>query len=158
MLDKDEKFYIGTTRFTTSTYAENKAWRDKHNWRGCIYGLNKKMPKTVPYMALVYVIEMNNDTNQIEGIGLVRNFINQDYKTCIYTSDRNYNRCIYNSAYRKDITEIKQKKVIELLEHILFYGSGHYKRGQGITTVSWLRLTDEMKLVLKTFFQNLFTN
>ena len=41
MLDKDEKFYIGTTRFTTSTYAENKAWRDKHNWRGCIYGLNK---------------------------------------------------------------------------------------------------------------------
>ena len=54
-----------------------------------IYGLNKKMPKTVPYMALVYVIEMNNDTNQIEGIGLVRNFINQDYKTCIYTSDRN---------------------------------------------------------------------
>ena len=34
VIDKDEKFYIGTTRFTTSTYAENKAWRDKHNWRG----------------------------------------------------------------------------------------------------------------------------
>ena len=71
MIDEDEKFYIGTTRFTTSTYAENKEWRDKHNWRGCIYGLNKKMPKTVPYMALVYVIEMNNDTNEIMGIGSV---------------------------------------------------------------------------------------
>ena len=56
MIDKDEKFYIGTTRFTTSTYAENKEWRDNHNWKGCIYGLNKKMPRTVPYMALVYVI------------------------------------------------------------------------------------------------------
>lgn len=45
MIDKDEKFYIGTTRFTTSTYAENKEWRDNHNWKGCIYGLNKKNAK-----------------------------------------------------------------------------------------------------------------
>jgi len=158
MIDKDEKFYIGTTRFTTSTYAENKEWRDNHNWKGCIYGLNKKIPRTVPYMALVYVIEMNNDTNQIEGIGLIRNYINQDYKTCVYKSDRNYNRCIYNSAYRIDITEIKQKKVIELLEQILFYGSGHYKRGQGITTISWLRFNDLVKKILKVFFQGLFSN
>ena len=156
MVDKDEKFYIGTTRFTTSTFNENKQWRDKHEWRGCIYGLNKKMPQTVPYMALVFVIEMNNDTNSIEGIGVIRNYINRDYKTCVYKSDRNYNRYIYNSAYRKDISEIKNKKVIDILELILFYGSGHYKRGQGITTINWNRFDDKTKLVMKHFFHSLF--
>ena len=156
MVDKDEKFYIGTTRFTTSTFNENKQWRDKHEWRGCIYGLNKKMPQTVPYMALVYVIEMNNDTNSIEGIGVIRNYINRDYKTCVYKSDRNYNRYIYNSAFRKDISQIRNKKVIDILELILFYGSGHYKRGQGITTINWNRFDDKTKLVMNHFFLSLF--
>ena len=45
-------------------------------WKGCVYGCNKKMPLAVPHLALVYVIEMNNDTNKIMGIGLVRNYIN----------------------------------------------------------------------------------
>jgi hypothetical protein len=156
MVDKDEKFYIGTTRFTNSTYSENMEWRQKHNWKGCIYGVNKKMPRTVPYMALVFVVEMNNDTNKIEGVGLVRNYINSNYKTCVYKSDRNYNRYIYNSAYRKDISEITNKKVIEILELLLFYGARHYKRGQGITTINWNRLSDKAKLVLKHFFHSLF--
>lgn len=156
MVDINEKFYIGTTRFTNDTMKENKEWREKHNWNGCIYGLNKKMPSTVPYMALVFVLEMNNDTNKIEGIGVVRNFINSDYKTCVYKSDRNYNRYIYNSAYRKDISEIKNKKVIEILELMLFYGYKHYKRGQGITTINWSRFDDNGKRVMINFFHNLF--
>jgi hypothetical protein len=156
MVDKDEKFYIGTTRFTTATFAENTEWRKKHNWEGCIYGLNKKNPTTIPYMALVYVIEMNNDTNKIEGIGLIRNYINQDYKTCVYKSDRNYNRYIYNSIYRKNVTDIKYIKIIEMLELLLFKGSGHYKRGQGITTISWERFDDLGKKVIKSFFHKLF--
>ena len=55
MVDKYEKFYIGTIRFTNETFKENSEWRKKHKWKGCIYGLNKKMPTTVPYMALVFV-------------------------------------------------------------------------------------------------------
>ena len=157
MVDKNEKFYIGTTRFTTDTYAENRAWRKKHNWKGCIYGLNKKMPKIVPYMALVYVLEMNNDTNRIEGIGLIRNYINFDYKTCIY-SDRNYNRYIYNSAFWCDRTDISQKKVLEILERVVFYGSGHYKRGQGITTINWNKFDSLGTKLMKNFFGNLFLN
>ena len=47
MVDKYEKFYIGTTRFTNETFKENSDWRKKHKWKGCIYGLNKKMPTTV---------------------------------------------------------------------------------------------------------------
>ncbi len=138
MVDKDERFYIATTRFTNYTYNENLEWRERFKWKGCVYGLNKKMPLTIPHLAMVYVIEMNNDQNKIMGIGLVRNYINPKYKICIYKSDTNYNRYIYNSAYRKDRGEIN-KKMLEALELILFKGYGHYKRGQGITAIPWKR-------------------
>ena len=138
MVDKDERFYIATTRFTNYTYKENLDWRERFKWKGCVYGLNKKMPLTVPHLAMVYVIEMNNDQNKIMGIGLVRNYINPKYKICIYKSDTNYNRYIYNSAYRKDRNELNEK-FLEALEIILFKGYGHYKRGQGITVIPWKR-------------------
>jgi|UniRef100_A0A6C0C5F9 hypothetical protein len=154
MVDTSERFYIGTTRFTNNTYKENSDWRERFKWNGCIYGCNKKMPLTIPHLALVFVIEMNNDTNQIMGIGLVRNYINSKYNMCIYTSDTNYNRYIYNSSYRKDRVEIN-KKLLAALEIILFKGKGHYKRGQGITTIPWKRFGGSGAYIYK-LFQKLF--
>ena len=154
MVDKDERFYIATTRFTNYTYNENLKWRERFKWKGCVYGLNKKMPLTVPHLAMVYVIEMNNDQNKIMGIGLVRNYINPKYKICIYKSDTNYNRYIYNSAYRKDRSELNEK-FLEALELILFKGYGHYKRGQGITAIPWKRFGNNGK-DFYNFFHNLF--
>jgi len=108
------------------------------------------MPLTVPHLGLVFVLEMNNDQNKIMGIGLIRNYINPKYKMCIYTSDTNYNRYIYNSAFRKDRKEINEK-FLEALELILFKGYGHYKRGQGITVIPWKRFGNSGK-----DFYNLF--
>ena len=34
-------FLIGTTRFNEKTAIENKKWRDKRKWNGCIYGVPK---------------------------------------------------------------------------------------------------------------------
>ena len=155
----DEKFYIGTTRFTNETYKENKEWREKHNWQGCMYGLNKRIPKSMPNEALIYVLEMNNDTNKIEGIGLIRNYINYKQKAYIYKKDPNYNRFIYNSKYRIDMKEIKDEnyiKVIEILENFIFYGAGHYKRGQGITTINWNKIDEKKKKLFILFFKKLF--
>tara|TARA_Y100000389_G_scaffold121572_1_gene118995 strand:+ start:709 stop:1185 length:477 start_codon:yes stop_codon:yes gene_type:complete len=152
----DEKFYIGTTRFTNDTYKENKEWREKHNWKGCIYGLNKRTPRSLPKNALIYVLEMNNEKNEIEGIGLIRNYIDYRYKAYIYKGDPNYNRFIYNSKYRVDRSNIKYKKVLEILEKLVFYGAGHYKRGQGITTINWDKLDTNMKKLLILFFKKLF--
>ena len=67
-MDKNERFWIGTTRFTNYTYKENQDWRERFKWKGCIYGLNKKLPLTVPHLGLVFVLEMNNDQNKIMGI------------------------------------------------------------------------------------------
>ena len=154
MVDITERFYIGSTRFTNYTYKENSEWRERFKWKGCVYGCNKKMPLTVPHLALIYVIEMNNDTNKIMGIGLVRNYINPKYKMCVYKSDTNYNRYVYNSAHRKDRSEIN-KKLLCALEFILFKGSGHFKRGQGITTIPWKRFGDSGSDIYK-LFQGLF--
>jgi len=151
-----EKFYIGTTRFSKETFDENKIWRDKHNWEGCIYGVTKKTTKIIPSNALIYVLEMNNDTNTIEGIGLIRNYINSERRICIYKSDINYNRYIYNSKYRIDKKKINSPKMMNLLEHIVFTGCRHYKRGQGITTINWKNFDKPTIVILKTFFQSLF--
>ena len=156
---EQEKFYIGTTRFTNKTFQENKKWRKKHNWEGCIYGLNKKISHSpyhrIPKEALVYVIEMNNDTNKIEGIGLIRNYINYKYKAEIYKSCKDCNRYIYNSKYRIDIKDIKYKKIILLLENILFYGYNHYKRGRGITILSWNKFNESTAKIMRAFFVKL---
>ena len=153
MVDTEERFYIGTTRFTNDTYKENSEWRERFEWKGCIYGCNKKMPLIVPHLALVYVIEMNNDTNKIMGIGLVRNYINLKYEVCIYKrrwKGNNYNRYIYNSAHRKDRSEIN-KKLLCALELIVFKGYGHFKRGPGITTIPWKRFGDSGSYIYKLF-------
>ena len=156
MAHPGEKFYIGTTRFSSKTFSENEKWRLKHNWEGCIYGVNKKVSSTIPSNALIYVLEMNNDTNTIEGIGLIRNYINSEYNICIYKSDLNYNRYVYNSKYRINKKNIKSQKMMNLLEHIVFTGAGHYKRGQGITTINWKNFDIATIKIIKIFFQTLF--
>lgn len=151
MVTYGEKFYIGTTRFNNETYNENSEWRRKHKWDGCIYGCNKKMPICIPHMSLVFVLEMNNDTNEIMGIGLIRNYVNLKYKICIYKSDTNYNRYIYNSSIRIERENIP-KKMLKLLETIVFTGYGHYKRGQGITTIAWKKFGDKIKYIYDMFY------
>ena len=43
-LYKNRPFYIGTARFTNKTYKENQKWKQKKEWKGCIYGFDKKIP------------------------------------------------------------------------------------------------------------------
>ena len=65
--------YIATTRFNNATWNENTRWKQTNNWDGCIYNSPTELPINIPYQALVFVLEMNNDTNQIMGVGLIRN-------------------------------------------------------------------------------------
>jgi len=81
-------------------------------------------------------LEMNNSENKIMGIGLIVNYLRLDKNYNIY-SDGNYNRYVYLSKYRIDRSELKENEesLIKYFEAITFYGSGHLKRGQGITLV-----------------------
>jgi hypothetical protein len=100
-----------------------------------------KIKPNVPLESNIYVIEMNNEKNKIEGIGLINNRLVLDKNYRIY-NDMDYNRYIYKGRYRLDASSINDdyyKRVIYVLEQLVFKGERHCKRAQGITKLSdWI--------------------
>lgn len=128
-------FSFVTTRFNNETILENRQYREKKQIK-CIYGSSKPISPKIHQNSVVFVVEMNNQQNIIEGIGLIRNsqIIGKSYK--IY-KDYNYNRYIYKSNYH-----IPREKLIEYnhnlvygLDQICFHEKTHLKRGSGFTTI-----------------------
>ena len=137
---------IGTTRFNSGTWQENKQWRETNNHNGCIYGTPMRLNEKIYIGDIVFILEMNNDKNKIEGIGLIKNHFYNDRKYNIY-SDKNYNRFVYKGSFR-----ISREKLVELcgnfidtLETILFKGKTHLKRGQGITSISQKKIDEHLE-------------
>ncbi len=128
---------IGGTRFTTDTYNENLSWRKRKKHDGCIYGVMQPLSETIHTDSFVIVFEMINDTNSIAGIGIVKNTIDIKRYIPIY-ENVNYNNYVYESKYRIDVSDLNdnEKIIILIVEILLFTGSTHLKRGQGITTIS----------------------
>ena len=132
-------YYIGTVRFSNETFQENKKWREENDWDGCIYGSPTPIAKS-PYWrkvgmgAKIFILEMNNDEDRIEGIGLIKNYIRYDLSAGIY-SDSNYNRYIYRSIHRKDRKDIENKDILKFLETLVFKSKGHLKRSHGISLI-----------------------
>ena len=157
-MNVNERFIIGTTRFNDETYKENLDWRIKHNHNGCIYPLNKKIADSIPSNMLICVLEMNNSQNKIMGIGLIRNHYDMRQRIRVYNSDLNYNRFVYHSNKRISCDDIKYKKMISVLEKIVFTGARHMKRGQGITCIQWETFPKiKTRKTLTLFFQALFS-
>ena len=131
---------LAVTRFNNKTWEENCNYRDKNEMNGCCYGTPVLLQVDIAIGALLYILEMNNDKNKIEGIGLVKAHVCYDNYYKIY-SDGNYNRYTYKSKYRIDRSELSKEDVKNLwiLEQLVFKGYTHLKRGQGITQVpGWI--------------------
>ena len=129
--------YIGTTRYNSTTLAERNKWLKKKNWDGCVYGLDKKLPETIPDYQWCYIIEMVNDINQIAGIGYIKNEYCPLFRSRIYTEEH-YNMHVYKGKKYIPRNKLLKKypKTIEYLEQILFKGSRHMKRGIGVTLLN----------------------
>jgi len=130
---------ICVTRFTDTTYNENRSWINKNSdAKGCIYGTPVKIRESILPDTTLLVIEMNNTKNSIEGIGIIKNNLTPENKKHykIY-SDNNYNRFIYKSHFRIDKNDFttNEKQMLNLLEHFLFKTPYHCKRGQGIQKI-----------------------
>jgi len=128
-------FSIVTGRFNNETRDANYTYRKKHNYV-CMYCCPSELSNKIPYNTLVFVIEMNNSTNKIEGIGLIRN----NYETTRYYkvhSEGNTNRYTYIGKHFIDREKINayNYKVVDILEEILFKGKTHSKRGSGLTLI-----------------------
>jgi hypothetical protein len=148
VLSRDVRRYvvgieITTTRFSDFGFIENREWRDEKGMKGCIYGTPKMVSTNIEDRCPMFVIEMNNDRNRIEGIGIVINRPHEyNHKMRIH-SDHNLNRYTYEGLYRldkSDIVDKYHKKVIWVLEMLLFKGARHSKRSIGITRLpGWLK-------------------
>lgn len=148
-------FYITTTRFNNRTFRENRIYREKYKFNGCIYGVPLEISQKIPRMAKLFVLEMNNDTNEIEGVGYI---FNRPYysKYRIY-QDMNYNRFAYISKHRVDRSQMTDRELeyLKTLETLVFKGSKHLKRGQGITSIPQTKIVTQYKKIL-LFMRSLF--
>jgi hypothetical protein len=167
--------FVLTTRFNNETWEENCRFRINTPEVACIYCSPKNMPTTISIGALVLMIEMNNSTNKIEGVGLFRNRLRPDIKYKVY-DDRNYHRYIYYSKYRLDrsIIEDNLPQILNALELMVFKGKTHIKRGRGFTRISEklyahhkiqetynyteTKIKEELMALFKNHFSRDFTN
>jgi hypothetical protein len=155
--DKERKrnYWIATTRFNDATLRENRRWKDNLDnteWN-CIYGPARKInTDKIPVYSLLYILEMNNERNEISGIGLIRNYVYFDMN--IYT-DNNFNQFIYKGKQhiqREDMREDERDGLLSSIEDKVFKGRKHLKRGGGITCMPRDRLTDEeVKFIVGLF-------
>ena len=125
--------YIATTRFTDTTYIENMLYKERKNIKGVIYPcpmkINPKLLLDVP----IIVIEMNNSTNEICGVSLIRNKLVFNMRN-IY-SHTTFNRYVYVGKYHinRDMLMRINENLVKMLDIILFKGKSHQKRLQGIS-------------------------
>ena len=151
-------FKIVSTRFTGSTLKENRDYRNKYNY-DCIYGSPQEFSPKIDYDSIVFVVEMNNDSNKIEGIGLIKNkpYLDKYYKI---HNDGNYNRYVYKSNYfidRETILRYNQL-LVKAFDYILFKEKTHLKRGTGFTSISDKLLYNKFnqKIDIKNELKNIF--
>lgn len=123
---------LAVTHFNNTTLLENERWREINNYGGCIYNSPVAIKETIMLFSKIYVIEMNNETNKIIGIGLIKNKIIPKHHK-IY-SDNNYNRYTYYGKKRINASELDDAILCDL-EQRLFKGKNHLKRSQGIVEV-----------------------
>jgi hypothetical protein len=138
--------HLLTSRFNSETWNENETYRNKMNISGCIYGAPLQVTHHINMMSSAYVIEMNNDTNRIEGIGSIRVYPSFSDPKSVY-ENKNYNRYVYSGKYRldRDILVRHNPQLIETIEKLVFTGKTHMKRGAGLTKMSKKLLTDKRK-------------
>jgi hypothetical protein len=154
---------IMTSRFNNSTWNENKAFLETKPKLGCTYCSPTRVSKDIPVDSVMFILEMNNDTNKMMGIGMV---INHPYyrKYRVY-QNHNYNRYMFVGKHRIDRSSMDEteERIMKALDIICFKGNHHMKRGQGLLSFPQLllyRISSVLDLVdfINTMFdkRNLF--
>jgi hypothetical protein len=167
------RYYLMTIRYSNQTHAEMKNYCDENKTRSikCIYGCPKIISDCVIRDSILFVLEMNNDKNRIEGIGMIRNTLQEPpipikgqynaYRTFKIHDDGNLNRHVYIGSKRIDRSEMTEyeESVMAAFDIICFKGRNHQKRCHGITIFP-LDVIEKCKKIidLQTFAMMMFKN
>jgi hypothetical protein len=125
--------YLVSTRFNNETWEENSNYRVKHKIN-CIYGAPLEFSPHICVDANVFVVEMNNTENKIEGIGLVKNRPCMDkyykiYNEDIYIKNLGYLWIIWDYM----ITKIDKSEYLDDYYNISFaFMNGHVMRNNDL--------------------------
>jgi len=128
-------FTVVTDRYNNETWDTSFNYRKRKNL-SCIYAPPFKLSDTIDVNSPVFVIEMNNSTNQIMGIGLIKNKLVTD-KVYKVQADSNHNRYIYigDCHISREVLDEYNPFLVYVLDEILFKGKTHSKRGSGLTKI-----------------------
>jgi hypothetical protein len=150
------KKFIMTTRFNNSTFYENIQYRNSHKI-GCIYCSPQPVSANIASESIMFVLEMNNDENQITGIGMVKNHPIVG-KYFVYDKG-NYNRYVFIGKHRIDRKEMseQEEEIMKAFDILCFKGDTHLKRGQGLRTFPLTMLFNCQSIMnLIDFITNMF--
>jgi len=127
------RFDIVVTRFDNITWQEHTRWMNRTDFHGCIYSSEFGMAQTIRHKQPLFVLEMNNSTNRIQGFGIIRN--QPSMKKYNKYANQYYSRYQYVGTHRIDVSTATphEQQFIWILEHLIFHGRGHIKRGCGIS-------------------------
>ena len=154
---KNMRKFLLTSRFNQETWNENKKYREKNANVGCIYCCPDPVTQKIPKESIMFVLEMNNDTNKIMGIGMVRNK-SLSHRIRVY-NDCNYNRYIYTGKTRIEREEmnIDEEEVMKVFDVLCFKVTRHMKRGQGLKSYPVELLYNCSRMLdLVDFISNMF--
>lgn len=132
---KNLKTFMYTTRFNSETWNTNVTFRQKKRYP-CVYFTPTPLPDSVPDKAILIVLEMNNEINQLMGAGIVRNI--PKYRKHNVYENQGYNANCFIGCHhikRENIVQYSEelKQLWETLETFCFKGKTHLKRGRGLT-------------------------
>jgi len=149
--------FLLTARFNNTTWSENIRFREENPTISCIYGSPVPLSKHIPSDSVIFMLEMNNDTNRIMGIGLVRNhpITNKFY---IYENG-DYNRYVYSGKHRIDRETMseEEEKVMQIFDVLCFKSKRHMKRLHGLKSFPADMLYKcKERLDLVKFISNMF--
>ena len=150
-------YAVVTSRFNNQTRDANYAYRSRKGF-ACMYCEPLELSPKIPYNTPVFVIEMNNSTNKIEGIGFIHNKpeITKYYKV---HEDSNTNRFTYIGKYfmSRELIDEHNPLLVYILEEMLFKGYTHSKRGRGLTLIPENLVKAEPEMNVKKEINKLFT-
>lgn len=128
-------FTVVTGRYNHETWESSTQYRNKHNLT-CIYAPPLRLSPRIDLGSPVFVIEMNNTTNKIMGIGLIKNKLVTD-KVYKVHEDSNCNRYIYIGEHHisREVLNKYNPFLVYVLDEILFKGRTHSKRGSGLSKI-----------------------
>ena len=128
-----------TLRYTHQTYQEVQQFPEMPPRMEWIYGC-EYVPKQAEEDSLLFVLEMNNDTNRIEGVGYVHYLAGnvQYHKYAIHTGEATKNRFQLMCKYRKDRTKMSaiEESVMQFLDVFCFCAPNHHKTLKGMTRLT----------------------